>query len=476
MIYGKNLGTILIFVTLVIIGCDKNDVPPLDEIIRLEVSISGNPITGLTLKADGKTQVKLVAKLPAAAAEGFRMIKFKSSAGSFEVTSATKDEQSVYAIPSADGTELQAVAYLTLGRSTTRYTVSAQIESKAEYLVQQDFLAQESDAANMINFEIDQYDLLISQGKLKADGMTKIKLIVSVPVDAKESERLVEFKSSGGTFDVTTEQKTVKQVTATLQNTGDQRLYATAYLTLGNQPGDYTLSAGLKNLSQYSLEKVIPIQPVKSSELLQVSLSPAGGVRADGSSLVQFNAMLSNTSLRKITFVITDGSFLNTPERKTAELEADAEGKVNAVLRVGTEVKDYLLTARLSPSIAVSTTFSPLRAHADQLVLESSALEIEKGSKPVSLDIFLKRTNGKVSSGTSVAVKSYQYNAEGQMISVGRYTGTNNVSDDTGKITVLFIADSGTFLNDKPIILEISTLRDDGTQLTVKTELRIKPS
>jgi hypothetical protein len=475
MRYGKFLGITIILLIFFGNACKKAGIAPLDEIINLEISSDGKAVVNNSLKADGKTLVKLVAYLPIATNETYKNVKFKISSGAFDVAAADKTEKTVYAVPSPSGDKLEAIAYFTLGRNSGNYTVSAQIAAKPDYKIEKTFETAAISIADMISFEIEDYDKLVTDGKLKSDGITKIKLIASIPLGASENERLIEFKTSAGSFDVTGDTK-AKQVTASLQNSTDTRLKAIAYLTLGTDPGDYTLTAAMKNQSIFSAEKIIRVLPVKVADIIQVTLNPSSGVRANGLNLVNVQVALTNTTNKKVTLSTTDGVFVNSADAKNIELEVSSDGKAEANLKIGTEVKDYIITAKLSASVAVLKTISALRANPDKLLIEPSALTIQQGGSSINLDIFLKRDIGKVSVGSAVAVKSYQIDENGQPVVTGRFTGISGVSDADGKINMHFFADAGPIIKDKPIIVEVTALKDDGSFIVQKIEIAVKSS
>jgi hypothetical protein len=124
----------------------------------------------------------------------------------------------------------------------------------------------------------------------------------------------------------------------------------------------------------------------------------------------------------------------------------------------------------------VVKTISALRANPDKVLVEPSALIIQQGGSSINLDIFLKRDIGKVSIGNTVTVKSYQIDENGQPVVTGRFTGTNGVSDADGKINMHFFADVGPIIKDKPIIIEITTSKDDGSLIIQKIEIAVKSS
>jgi len=474
MKHPKLLTALTLISLMFVYSCEKPPIVPLDDIIKLEVLSANKPVGDNSLIADGKTQVKVVVYLPKDANESFKTIKFKTSAGTFNVSETDKTEKTVYAVSTASGDKLEATADLTLGTSSGAYTITAQIVAKPDYKAEQTFQTLPMDVADMITFEIEDYDKLVTEHKLKANGLTRIKLIASVPLGVSEAQRLIEFKSSAGTFEVIGEEKNSKQVTATLQSSGDTKLRAITYLTLGTEAGDYTLSATLANAANFSTEKTIRVLPVANADVIQLAFEPASGIRADGSSLVRVQVTLANTTITKVTLTTNDGSFLNSSEPKSTELEVNSEGKAEANLRVGTEVNDYLLTAKLTGSaIAVTKTLQPLRANPSQILIEPSTLYIEQAGAGVKLDMFLKRETGKVSTGTSVSVRSYQVQDATEIIT-GRFTGKNNVSDTNGKVSMEFFLDEGPLVANKPIIIEITAQKDDSTKVTEKIELKVK--
>ena len=461
---------------LMICSCkdEKVEVTPLSEVIDFSIDNYDHLVETKAIKADGVTMLKLVAKLPKNANADFRTVRFNTSGGSFDVPEADKSQCKVVAVLTDDD-QLEATAYLTLSRTSGKYSVSAAIDAKPAYKSEIVFDVLPLNVSDFIDIRVQDLAQLISEGELKADGLTKIKVIASVPRATMDADRQIEFKTSDGAFDVTDASKLSKTVTAVLQHPGDTVLQAFAYLTMGVKPGIYNISANIVGKEIYEAETDITVLPIKISDVLQLAFEPAIAIRADGISTFKAIASVTGIPVSKITISTTDGQILDSPDGKTKDLDILTEGSAAIDIRSGTEVKNYVVTAKIpNTAYILSKTYSLSRAYPDKLTLEPSQLMIDTTGGSITVNIFLKRDRGKVSIGTAVSLKAYQVNDDHSVLEVGRFTGRNNTSDDDGKITVQYFADTGSIIKGRPITLEVSCPKDDGTVTMQSLKLTIK--
>ena len=244
---NRYLLNCVFFLIAVLSSCEeKEEIIELKNLIQLEIEDYDNLLHKGELKADGKKKIKIIATIHKNAAEANRVVKFVSSAGTFDVADANKQEAKVYAtLLNENDSMLTASTYLTLGTTSGQYVISAIIDNKPLYKVEKVFPVLPLSNINTITqFIIEDYEEL--NGKVKADGLTKVKLIAYVPKNATEDNRVVEFNTSAGTFDTAEDSKSKKEVVATLQNETDTVFTATTYLTLPFRFSKSSISSCIK--------------------------------------------------------------------------------------------------------------------------------------------------------------------------------------------------------------------------------------
>ncbi|QMU30518.1 hypothetical protein [Adhaeribacter radiodurans] len=446
----------------------------IDNITKFEIEDFAN-LNG-KVKADGTTKIRLIAFVPKNATETNRIVEFNTSAGTFEVAAESKNKKEVLATRQNETDEMfTASTYLTLGTTSGKYIITANIKDKPDYKVEQVIeVLPLSTNESFIQFRIENFDNL--NGKLKADGLTKVKLIASVPKQSGEANRTVEFNTSAGTFDVAGENKKNKEIYATLVNENDATFTATTFLTLDTTPGNYIISANIKNQASYKVEQILNVLPLSVNDILNISFEPNATIRADGLTTFKVISTLTNTPAKSVIITTSAGEIQDSETPNSKTLEVSQEGRAEANIQVGTEVKNYLITAKLpNSSTSLTKTIALERAYPDNMIIEPASTIIDPSGNAVSIDIYLKRERGKVSEGTSLnSIKAYQQPTAQENVSVGRFTGVSNTSDSNGKLTVQFAADSGNLIKDKPIIIEVSSRKDDGTLIVENVNLKIK--
>ncbi len=469
------LGVALLFL---LSGCktEKPEVTPIDDIIKLSLPDYKALSDARKVYADGATQLQVLATLPGGAAEANRTVTFRCSQGSFNTTGGSATQVDVLAIPASDGNHFEAKTVLTLGTVSGPYTITAFIKSQTQYERDTTVNVPAVNASDLLTFTIDNYAALISGNLLKADGATRIKLIASVPLTTLDNDRQVVFTTSAGAFDVSDPNKLNKTVTAILQNPTDNHYEAWAYLTLGTIAGNYTVNAQLKTKPLYSADLIFPVQALEATDVLKLTFNPTSGLRADGTSLLKISTAVTGIPLtHAVTLTVSDGTIQSSQDPKNVILNLSQAGTADQFLMVGNDPKTYVITANIVDlSLSLSQSYVVTRANADDMTLEPGSLSVDRTGSGTSFNIFLKRTTGTVSPGTSVSVRSYQTSASGSQVTVGRFTGTSNVSDSSGKITMVYIADTGTFDLTKPVTIEVTATNDVGVSVVGQFSLTVR--
>lgn len=94
---------------------------------------------------------------------------------------------------------------------------------------------------------------------------------------------------------------------------------------------------------------------------------------------------------------------------------------------------------------------------------------------PVSIAVYLRRSFGKVSSGIPLRFRATQLDNSNNRIEAGRFTGISSGTDVNGKVQAQFFADTQNILEDKPILISISTPKEGSDELLVgEVTLRLK--
>ncbi|GAB3912580.1 hypothetical protein [Mucilaginibacter boryungensis] len=474
----KRVFYLAIVILAVLSGC-KTEVPevtPIDNIIKLTLPDYKTLSDAKKVHADGATKLQLVATLPGDADAANRTVTFKCSQGTFNTTGASATQVDILAIPASDGKHFEAKTVLTLGTVSGPYTISALIKNQTQYERDTTINVPAMNVSDLLSFSIDNYAALVAGNLLKADGVTRIKLIASLPLSTLNNDLQVVFISSAGSFDVSDANKSTKTVTAVLQNPMDNHYEAWAYLTLGTTAANYTVNAQLKTKPLYTSDLIFAVQALKPTDVLKFTFSPTTGLRADGVSLLKISTAVTGIPLtHPVTLTVSDGVFQGSQTPKSVTPSLSQAGTADQFLMVGNDPKTYVLTANIADlSLSLSQTYTVLRANPDDMTLEPSSLSVDQTGSGISFNIFLKRTTGTVSPGTAVSVRAYQTNSSGGQIAVGRFTGTTNVSDISGKITMVYVADTGTFDLTKPVVIEVTGTNDAGSSVVKTFSLAVK--
>lgn len=214
---------------------------------------------------------------------------------------------------------------------------------------------------------------------------------------------------------------------------------------------------------------------VSSDQIIQLSRDQAP-LRADGVSKTTLTAKIpTEASSRDVKFTTSSGSFLGAGTNpKELTVKANPDGSAEAELRMGTTVEPLVLSAEVGGFRTIREE-QPLRAHAEQIIGESTAVAIGTAadSPGVPLTAFLQRSQGFVSVGTEVQFTAFQRGADGQEKSVGRFSNLDKArTDANGKATITFHADTGDVTAGTPIRIVMSTLTDSGQQIRFELTLQ----
>lgn len=327
---------------------------------------------------------------------------------------------------------------------------------------------------SIIRIQIGDYRQKADSGLIVANGITRLKVIASIPAGAAEANRVIKFTTSEGTFDTSSEDK--KTATATQASEDGSLLQASAWLTLSTTSGSYTISASISAKPDYRTDTSFHVAALTNENVLSVNTDPATGIKADGITLVRISGKLSNTTEKSVTITTTEGTLLSSEQPKSITVQTGPAGQYQATLQVAAEIKPYIITVKAGNTWLLTRSFTTERAYPEKLAIEPTTLlaDTTASTTPIPLTIYLQRESGKVSTGTGVTAKAWQLNDQGQQEEKGRFTGISNLSDSDGKLTLHYHTDTSDFLKNKPITVEVSSRNDNGTTITSAIKLRIK--
>lgn len=365
----------------VTIPCENN------EVICLTIDKS-------VVNADGISTITLSATIPKEADEDKRTIKFKSGTGSFK---AENDPENPSKAANADG---EASVLLTVGIVPGEYKISASIT-----VGDQTYEAEQTISLEPLTEAI---KLSLQPNTIAADGQSKAILTANVPSIFYENNHKVTFSApQAGDFGGTGE---------TLEVAIDPNGQAIASLTVGNIPGEYSITARLDTEPPYTDIKILMLSPLTQVLSFDFGNIDPNLLIADNTTLVQVTTRVSNLNfLNKQLKLRTIGgwSFADHPNVSEVELPVNELGEISCLLKVGTKAESVALSASIDNISKTSDLFTLLPSYPDQILLRSSSetntIKAINGTLP--LQAFLLKNSGVVSEELIVNFEATQNNA-----------------------------------------------------------------
>ncbi|WP_128543330.1 hypothetical protein [Larkinella soli] len=312
-----------------------------------------------------------------------------------------------------------------------------------------------------------------------ANGKSSYRFVARVSESVSEEYSIVAFKCSGGIF-ANTDSANVQLVRVNEKGEGIVDWIVPAVggsyfisATIGS--GINTFSDQLQVTLQDSVAPVIPVVP----DTIQISIPGTDTVRADGESLLKIDLALKYPVARQLVLAnnagtLSDGTNLGTvTETKPIVVQLDGAGRGQAFLRVGLLVEPYIIKAYVAENTPAFklVQFTPRRANPDNIFLEADSSFVRPNSQ-TPLKAFLVRNVGKVSIGTRINYEAYQ-DIDGSKKTVDLLKNlANNLSDDKGTASAVFVADTTVVDRRRPVFIRASSRNDRGE--TIFKEIRIQ--
>ncbi len=212
------------------------------------------------------------------------------------------------------------------------------------------------------------------------------------------------------------------------------------------------------------------IDSVIDLEITDTNDVPVSSVLANGESLIVLMAIISNNAddeIQTIEFNKSSGEFLGT-SGSAGVRPIDDNGIATITVKVPNKVERLFFDAKVvfnAKTYTKDASIEAYRAFPDTIIIEPSAVTVEQPASVV-LDVYLKRTVGKVSEDTPAEFKAFQRTASGEE-EVGRFTGLNNaLTNEDGLISVTFHTDTGDINTDIPVTIKVNTLDDNANNVT----------
>ncbi|MEM1001451.1 MAG: hypothetical protein AAGH46_02255 [Bacteroidota bacterium] len=306
------------------------------------------------------------------------------------------------------------------------------------------------------------------------DGETIIILQAQIPEDVKDEFRVVTFKASKGVFLGPSSDNSIVKA--------DNKGLATTRLRVPLEDGALFLSAEIG--SGINLEKADEsINLIKVEEVITLTLLSSDGTelpnqnKADETTVVTLNAVVNfnEDNFNQVSFKNSgEGKFLGV-NASEAKVNIDDNNIAQIQYQVSNNVGRIFFLATVGDNdLIFDDIFLDLeRAYPDRMVLEPSAVNMEI-NQSISVNAFLIRDDGKVSLETETYFEAFQINDIGEVVEVGRFTGTAvALTDEEGKVSVTFFADSPNIDPSRPITVQASSQNDQGNPVIERVDIQI---
>ncbi|BFM45276.1 hypothetical protein CFS9_39170 [Flavobacterium sp. CFS9] len=306
-----------------------------------------------------------------------------------------------------------------------------------------------------------------SIAEIPGDGETLLKLQARIPADADDKYRKVTFRASNGQFFSSTN-------SVVYEKTVNADGMAEAYLKVPLAHGPLFLSAEIgKDSDRYVSEQQITLLNV--GEIIDLKIldhngNPIGNeVKADGNTILTIKATVNYNSnaIGSIKFITSGGSFLGINNANSTVAINDKIATIQ--LKVPKTVGNIYIRgeAATNANIFKNGTLQLTRAFADNIILEPNRLSIDSSDDLVSINTYLTRNIGYVSTGSTAQYKAFQLDSNNNQVEIGRFTGLASAyTDDNGQITsVKFVPDTGDINFTEPIIIKVTTRNDSNQEI-----------
>lgn len=322
----------------------------------------------------------------------------------------------------------------------------------------------------------------------EADGRSAYRFTANISPLAGENYKTITFRCSGGTF-ADSDSATLQTVRANergeavsdwiVPQTGGE-YYVSASIGGGNSTFEDRVKVVLKDTIPDTIPVVVVPPPVPDvPDTITIAVLGSDTVRANGVSLLRINLALLNSTEKQLQVsnsagTLSDGTTVATA-LKPVTIQLDSNRRGEAFLRVGNRVEPYFIRAN---SVANPTTFrlisfTPLRANPDRLFLEADSTYLQPNSQTI-INVFLTRNTGQVSINTPIEFEAYQ-----DIDSVRRSLPllkniANGFSNEQGRASVVFVADTNVATRAKPVIIRASAVNDRGQAISKEITVQLK--
>lgn len=318
----------------------------------------------------------------------------------------------------------------------------------------------------IINLTIlDENDSQVSE--VPGDGETILKLQAKIPANADDKYRKVTFRTSKGQFLSST-------TNGIYEKTVNAEGIAEAYIKVPLDHGPLFFSAEIGSATdKYISEKritLVNVGQIINLEILDYNANPIiGEIKADGNTILTVKATVNFNAdaIGFVKFITSGGSFLgiNNTNNTVAINNNVAIIQFKVPKSVGVV---YLRAEAVTNSNIFKDSSLPLtRAYADNIILEPSTLSIDSPDDLVTINTYLTRNIGNVSTGTAAQYMAFQLDSNNNEVAVGRFTGlTGAYTNENSQITsVKFVPDTGNIDFAEPIIIKVTTRNDNNQEV-----------
>jgi len=309
----------------------------------------------------------------------------------------------------------------------------------------------------------------LTKTAIVADGVAAYEVSAKVNPQVKDEFRTITFKCNEGEFVGEGD----KKLRAVRVNSDGK---ASIFWKVPSQGGDYYLSASIgKDNSLFKDEKKVTLsQQNVPMPTLTVSIKNPQAI-ANGVDSTKIEITSSNAANKSIKIETSEGTINDglTSQTKTFMTSLDKDGKKSIFLQLANKVTKYFVKVSLTetPDITDTKDFTPKRAAPDTIIIESNAATAALKT-PISLEIFLRRSKGKVSEDTPITIEAYQRDNPTQLRKVGRFKGVSSlISDSNGKITLSFHTDTNDIDVNFPVIITATAKNNQNKE--IKTEIKL---
>jgi len=268
---------------------------------------------------------------------------------------------------------------------------------------------------------------------LPADGLSTLELRAKIPSEAVKANRVIVFKSNGGTL--------VGGTNNSLDVPPDPSGTATALLRSSRTIGPVTVSAQVKDgtalqaaFAQLALEFVEP----DGSSILRFVRAPATAP-ADGATATRFAVEVSESlpgDQRTVTFKTTAGSFTSVGQTAMTTAIAGVD-RIASVLLYSAKAEGLALVTADVGNFHAETPLRFERARAQTILVEVEKFTLPKNSH-MKVTARLLRDVGVPTAGTIVTFKAFDVDNK----SFGVFKNVQRSQDD-GSATAELFPDGG---------------------------------